>query len=200
MEVPRLPLKWHYFCKQTHVCWYDKSSGKMQFREYSEQQKLEILEEKDQISTQLIDHWLVKQLSKLMEYWTCQKITYWWNNCPNSVNWNCKIWHQCCTISMLQLNIKSGRITSYNKRHWIWIYQNQWDVQISDSSVWKERKNLTPTITKIDVERIVKYFNHHITAPEPKCLQRHMLFYIKHYFCRRGHESQTTMIKTNSSW
>lgn len=129
-------------CKQTHVCWYDKSSGKMQFREYSEQQKLEILEEKDQISTQLIDHWLVKQLSKLMEYWTCQKITYWWNNCPNSVNWNCKIWHQCCTISMLQLNIKSGRITSYNKRHWIWIYQNQWDVQISDSSVWKERKKL----------------------------------------------------------
>ena len=47
-----------------------------------------------------------------------------------------------------------------------------------------------PPITPIDMEMITEYFNHdHVTVPDPKRLQRHMLFYIIYYFCRRGREN-----------
>ena len=47
-----------------------------------------------------------------------------------------------------------------------------------------------PPISEIDLERIAEYFCHdHITAPDPKCLQQNMIFYIIYFFCHRGHEN-----------
>ena len=47
-----------------------------------------------------------------------------------------------------------------------------------------------PKISQIDMERISEYFNYdHMNHPDPKRLQRHMLFYIVYFFCHRGREN-----------
>ena len=47
-----------------------------------------------------------------------------------------------------------------------------------------------PPITPIDMEQISEYFNHdHVSLPDPRKLQRHLLFYIVYFFCHRGREN-----------
>ena len=54
-----------------------------------------------------------------------------------------------------------------------------------------------PPISAIDMERIAEYFNHdHVTVPDPRRLQKHMLFYIIYYFCRRGRENLYEMTQS----
>ena len=58
----------------------------------------------------------------------------------------------------------------------------------------KAVKKSYPPITEIDMECISEYFNYdHMHSPDPKCLQRHLLFYIVYFFCRRGRENLYAM-------
>ena len=46
------------------------------------------------------------------------------------------------------------------------------------------------------MERITEYFNHdHLNKPDPKRLQKHLVFYIIYYFCCRGRENLYEMTK-----
>ena len=69
-------------------------------------------------------------------------------------------------------------------------------VTVHSEKKGKGVRNSTPTITPINMERIIEFFNYdHVTRPDPKCLQKHLLFYIIYYFCRRGRENLYTMTK-----
>ena len=47
-----------------------------------------------------------------------------------------------------------------------------------------------PKFSQIDMERIAEYFNHdYLNLPDPKKLQRNMIFFVIYYFCRRGREN-----------
>ena len=54
----------------------------------------------------------------------------------------------------------------------------------------------TPKISPTDLKRIAEYFDHdHMNSPNPKKLQRHLLFYIAYYFCCHGCENLYEMRK-----
>ena len=57
-------------------------------------------------------------------------------------------------------------------------------------------KNSYPPILQIDLERISEYFcQDHMNSPNPKKLQQQMIFYIIYYFCRHGRENLYVMTK-----
>ena len=61
----------------------------------------------------------------------------------------------------------------------------------------KGLRRSTPKITQIDMEKISEYFNYdHMNKPDPKRLQRHMLFYIIYFFCHRGRENLYPMTQS----
>ena len=58
--------------------------------------------------------------------------------------------------------------------------------------------NSTKPIAQDDLQKITDYFTvNHIVSPNPKVLQRTLLFYIIYYFCRRGSEN---LYNTEKDW
>ena len=57
-------------------------------------------------------------------------------------------------------------------------------------------KKLTAKITEQDLFKIGQFFQHdHMNYPNPKLLQRNVIFYIIYFFCRCGRENLYTMTK-----
>ena len=57
-------------------------------------------------------------------------------------------------------------------------------------------KRPTAKITEEDLFKIGQFFHHdHMNYPNPKLLQKNMIFYIISFFCQRGRENLYTMTK-----
>ena len=57
-----------------------------------------------------------------------------------------------------------------------------------------------PNITSDDIHKISDYFAHdYLNQPDPKKLQRNLIFYIIYFFCHRGCENLYTMRKDTST-
>ena len=188
-----------------------KMSVQSRFKEHSEQEKIQLLEEKDKISTQkatigavklLKDYLFDKKLPKLDDIIddrsTLSAILYdFYAAIKPQKGEDYSVQTLKCIRSGLARHlrgsigvdiIKDSEFTKANEMFRA--------VTVHSKKKGKGVRKPYPTVTPIDMERIIEYFNYdHVGKPDPRRLQRHLLFYNIYYFCRRGCENLYTMTK-----
>ena len=188
-----------------------KMNSKSRFKEQSEQQKIELLEGKDKISTQKATAGalnLLKDFITEIKHVTLDDIIDDRSTLASILyNLYAAIKPQKSedySVQSLKC-IRSGLARHFRGVTGVdiikdceFVKANEMfrAVTVNSKKKGKGVRPSYPTITPIDMERIVEYFNYdHVTKPDPKRLQKHLLFYIVYYFCRRGRENLYTMTK-----
>ena len=176
---------------------------KRQFKHKSDQEKLKILEEKDKASTQkatagalrqLKEYLLVNKLPKVDDLTVDHLADILYDFYPAikpQKGDDYSVQSLKCIRSALARHFRAVRGIDITKDSpFVKCNEMFRAVTVHSKKQGKGVRTPHPPITSIDMERISEYFNHdHITLPDPRHLQKHMLFYIIYYFCRRGWEN-----------
>ena len=184
-------------------------STKRQFKDITNENLLKILEEKDKASTKKATEGALRHLKEFLhakqlpsidalDETNLPEILYDFypavkpNNCEDYAVQTLK-----CLRSALARHFRVSKGFDITKDS-AFIKANEMfkAVTVQSKKKGKGVRQSTLAITQIDLERISEYFNHdQVTKPDPKKLQKHLLFYIIYYFCRRGRENLYTMTK-----